>query len=565
MANRQNINEILEESMSVWRREGFDPCKSDDPNENESVFFKLQNDPVVRLLVGAVATQTDAIEKDIESFRQDVKDIYTDIAAPGSMLMPSASMGMLQTKKRHKVGTTNAESTRLDGNSVFYMLHDNGMEHIKYPFIPLLNITVFDLSVKSVEQLSRVRWKVELEENENVSSLDGLSIYIPKLRSCDGVKLFSNGEAVSVCNVYEYDRLPFVTPFLKGIQFSKNNMQSSAVQNLHDNLCCGISSYCIVDCGTNASSLLRVDGCIVLEIEFESDNVNDDFVLNEGDILLNCVPVFNAHIHKTSLSQSSPIQKLDLEEEYFLATVTPFANTTLSDAVIVRNVGTERMSPALWLKQMKHLMDYYDFEYNVMNHILDDKVEKLMRQFMSAVKETISKRNLEDKSKYMILRDRLVSSIDVDWISTSGASANGLDVKTKIECASAELDDEGTKLITRTMGGRDAVMDRQMKQYIMQYYQLSRDRIVSKSDIILFCRFKLQQLFDLKEKDVKEMRIRNDVYNSRDGFYERLLVVEIKVKKGCVDVCQAQMSLERMIKSRTMSTTTIRVAISEID
>jgi len=98
----------------------------------------------------------------------------------------------------------------------------------------------------------------------------------------------------------------------------------------------------------------------------------------------------------------------------------------------------------------------------------------------------------------------------------------------------------------------------------MQYYQQSRDRIVTKSDIVVFCRHKLSEYFRIGTAELFDINLRPDIINTSDGFYERVLVVDIRVRRGVVDVESVQLAMERMIQLRTVGTSVIRVAIHEV-
>ena len=110
MKNQQNVNELLDRAIEVWRREGLDPRDSD------TEFYNLQNDPLTRLLLGAVLHQTDLIRDDIDSFKDDVVERYVDLGIPSYLLQPIPAIGMMQTGKSHKVGLENQMPTRLDAS-----------------------------------------------------------------------------------------------------------------------------------------------------------------------------------------------------------------------------------------------------------------------------------------------------------------------------------------------------------------------------------------------------------------------------------------------------------------
>lgn len=550
MAKRQDINDTIEKVLSVWDREGIGGMDLVD----------LQNDPVARLLLGAVNHQANILSENVDTFQNETIEKMVELCAPQYLMQPIPAIGMMQTGKRHKTGFSNNETTRIDDSVYFAVSNSASASGTKYTFIPLIEISVFDLTVRTVTQTVNNRWKVELEEKEPVISLEGLSLYMPGLHTSRSIRVYSEGWPIELAKISDFDTLPFVKPFLDGMRYSKNAMQFATLQNIHDNLCCHVDNYCVViDHGVH--QIHRQDGCIVIEIEI--DEAPSGYTLHEDNLMVNCVPVINAEKNSTTLSWSHPIQRLDLYGKSIVSLL-PVQNDIVSEEpVVLRSVGTERMSPILWMQQMKRLIDYYDSEYVILNEVLNPKFMGTATQFMSVLKETMKKTDIDNQSVYLVLRDKNVTSVDARWLTTDGLRANGLDKRSHVEVSTSELDSDKTRLVHKTMGGKDAIKDFETRKSCLQYWQLTRDRIVSKSDLILFCRFKLREKYGIRSESIRDMRIRIVVSNDNDGFYERVLVVEIVVSSDAIDdsVQTISSSLERMIATRNASTSKVRVLL----
>ena len=561
-------DELMKEAIAVWHKEGMDPTDSDTP------LYNLHNDPITKLLLGAVNYQSNSISDDISSFRHDLADECLDLAAPYYLSAPIPAIGMLQTAKGRTMGLKNNERTILDGDISFTFSKDIGTKRISFPFMPLLSIAVMDLTIRSVEKVERNRWRLEIEDMENVKNLEGLSFYIPKLENAvatsnfrnvdsvydDSIRIFVGDKSLPVCNIYDFDKLPFVSKFLNGMMFSKNAMQCNVLQNIQDSFCCNISNYCIVDRYEEEISIPHRDGCVILDIELPV--LDDGIELSSNDILLNCVPIINVESHTNNLTQHNPIQPIELDDGFFLTTLAA-DDSCNNDSFSVRRVATSRMSPEQWAVRMSQLIDHYNAQHNVMHHLLDDKLVQAMQPFLISLKQSLDKQKIQDYGIFLVLKNKMQSSISASWLSTLGKMANDIEKNSKPQCSSSELDSDRTKLITSTSGGRDPITDSNIRQRAMRYYQLSRDRIVSKSDLVAFCRHKLSSMFSLSSADILETRIYDTVRNSSEGFYERLLIVDIKVKQGCIDTHRASNSLERMIRFRTVSPMPIKVVINE--
>lgn len=561
------IDELMKEAIAVWHREGMDPTDSDTP------LYNLHNDPITKLLLGAVNYQSNSISDDIASFRHDLADECLDLAAPDYLFAPIPAIGMLQTAKGRTMGLKNNERTLLDGDVSFMFSKDVGTKRVSFPFMPLLSIAVMDYAVRSVVKVERNRWRLEIEDMENAKKLEGLSFYIPALEKAivrnenhygtreydDRIKIYAGDTSLPVCNISDFDRLPFVSKFMNGLMFSKNAMQCNVLQNIQDSFCCNISNFCVVDRYDEEIPIPHRDGCIILDIVLPELDASID--LSANDILLNCVPIVNVESHSTDLTQYNPVQPIELDDGFFLTTIADDSNN--DDSFAVRKVATSRMSPEQWSVRMCQLIDHYNAQHNVMQHLLDDKLNQAMQTVLVSLKQSLEKQRDPNYGIYLVLKNKMQTSVSASWLSTLGKMANDIEVDLKPQCSSSELDSDRSKLVTKTSGGRDPITDSNTRQRAMRYYQISRDRIVSKSDLVTFCRHKLVSMFSLSSADIQETRIYDTVRNSSEGFYERLLVVDIKVRQGSIDTYRASNALERMIRFRTVSPTPVKVIINE--
>lgn len=553
MKRNNNVNEILEQVIAVWRTEGADP------KETDTAFYNIQNDPVTRLLLSAITHQTNLLSDDLDDFIGNLLEEYMELGIPEHLLQPIPAVGMIQTAKRHKVGCCNEAATWINADTHFIISAGKNNNHAQFNFLPLLEIAVYDLNIHSIQYIGKSAWHVVLEDQEGLSSLKGLSIFIPRAHKCREMKLFSNGRNISTCDINGIERLPFIEPFLSTIHYSKNIYQLSTIQVLFDSICCHANSYCIVDDTIGVESLQYSNGCIEFDIELmgESEELN----LKKEDILINCTPVFNADPHLVTLSQEKPLYRLDLRGCQLLSVIPAATEMEYKDTVVVRSVGTERMSLNQWQTRMKRLIDYYDSEYNILKTVVEEKILNTLQQFISGIHDTIKEKMDGNDAIYLILKERLLPSIDVLWYSTRGKESNGLGPDATVNVLTAELDSSQTRLITKTSGGHDTITNREKRHRALNYWQPSRDRIISRMDIIAFCRYKLTSFFDIADNNIKDIRLRPDVVIMPDGLYERVIVADIHLTCTTINVEETAIVLERMIKSRTCGLSTILVSI----
>ena len=551
--NRPDVNELIKAAISIWRNEGKDAI------DGNSDFFNLQNDPVTRLLIGAIAHQSGLISEDIEGFRQDVVEELLNLAAPEYLFQSIPAVGFMQTVKAKRVGMSNEDSTRLDETVSFTVTQDGQEKREKYSFMPIVEITVFDLKVQTISPIGKNKWRIELAENEPISNLSGLSFFLPRIKGCSRIKLTSGNVEMDCCCLSDFERLPYVATFMAGMGHSKSASQLATLQNLYDRICLCANNYCIINESIPSGQIARHDGCIVLEMELEG--VDNNIGLRPEDILLNCFPVSNVGIHSTSLSQESPLQRLNPSDGEFVTLVTDTDSIAKEDSVVVRHVGTSRMTPVVWMQRMKRLLDYYDSEYNMVRNAIDAKYDSVMQQFVAALRETVKGGLPNDEATYLVLKDRLVPSITAKWLTSSGSKVNDLNPTHKIQPSTAQLDAEQTRFVVLPQGGRDIVSNREERHNAIQYHVQSRGKIVSKSDIVAFCRYVLGDVFAIKSDSIESIRIKPIIQNTAEAFYERVLLVEIQLRGDFQDGQKMASALERMMASRTVGASIIRVTI----
>lgn len=551
MEKHQDINSVIREVIELWRNENRDATDSG------SDFYDLQKDPVTQLLVGAVAHQSSLLSDEANAFEQNLIDNFINLCAPAYHLQATPAVGMLQTMKKHVVGKENSQPTCLDEKFSFLVESKNETSKLVLSFMPLLNVSIYDMKVQSVTPLGNSRWHVEVAENEPIANLRGLALYLPNIPTCKRIIMHIGGTTVDICNISDFERLPFVPSFMGSVGIYKSASQMATLQNVYDRMCLCSNNYAIVDQDITSDMLMRRDGCIGMDIELVG--IPDDFPLTSAHLKLNCVPVCDLSVRHTTLSQNQPIQRIDTKGTFFMA----LANDLQSwnNAVSVRQVGASRMTPSEWLQRMKGLMEFYDSQYAIIHNTIDPKFDNILQQFLTAIREAVKRDYPIADVLYMVLRDRTIESLDVRWMSTTGAVANGIIPETKAKSSSAELDDDATFFVSTTWGGQNPMDNRESKLEAMQYHMQTRDKIISRADIIAFCQHKLNRLFSVNLEDIKSIRVNDVLQNSSEGFFERIQIVDIHVSTSDIDYSLIETALERMIASRKAGASTIRVKI----
>lgn len=557
MANNNDTNNILNEIKHVWSAEGLSA------NLADNNFKALLDDPAVRLLVGAVLHQSALLTDEINSFQSELTNSLIDFCGPSTLFQSSPAVGILQTAKRIKRGLTDEETSIIDDKTVFTITPNPQSKKDRFSFIPILETAVLPVEIRNVEQIAHNGWRISLEEKEPIESLAGLSFYFPQSISYGTFKLYSNGESINCANLHELDRLPFSKSFLYGVPFSKNTMQYVTLQTIHDKLCCCASDFFVVLNDKTASNICRQNGLIIVDIKLE--NSNSVIQLSDQNTLINCIPVINATPHTNSLSKQHPLESFILKDEDFLALLPSNEFPDIQNHISIRTTGSIRMGHQLWMKRMVSLLDQYNADHILLKETLGNKLELLTEVFLPMLREKIENDSNWGQEFCLSLNDKSIDSINVTWLSTQGAKANGLDHTALVNTSAPFIDDDNgrTKLVTTTIGGSDAVDDLEKKKALTKSYLIANDRIVTKSDLVIFCKQSLHNIFNLSDDDIIEMRSENKIIKNEHGLYERALILYIFIRPDCINIEQTENYLQRMIKSRTTSATPILINLVE--
>jgi hypothetical protein len=115
-----------------------------------------------------------------------------------------------------------------------------------------------------------------------------------------------------------------------------------------------------------------------------------------------------------------------------------------------------------------------------------EELENMMDEFRMIVQKS-DERILKDHH-YAVLKknNQGVKKVELKYLTTSGASANGIKKGEKATKIPITLDNNKTTLLLETKGGCDSVNDEAQKDNIAKYYFQTKDRLVTSADIIIF-------------------------------------------------------------------------------
>lgn len=572
----QDAGELLKEALALWRKEGYL-----DSDEKNGQFYNIENDPVVKLIMAAFAHQTNRITEEIFRFEDNILNEIIEKVIPYNLIKPVPAFSIIQTTKDKKADYECFASEE----TPFIFEKEKGKKEA-YQFIPLLKIKIINAQISTAKKIDKNKFSVTLVCNEPITDLSGISLYFSKNNFSD-LSVSINNNSLPLIKPFDYEKLPFTEWFnIESIFFDKSLLYGSAeywrdifvTQNIQIYI---VDKYDAKKIGIDKNSIDMV-------FEFTS---GADIDFDANDIKINCVPIVNVEKLSETLSPDKPIKKIadeksikqatdNVEEIQKMAGQKQFLNLLASgvsdykrDAFTLRRFGMERFNRNEFLQQIntiynRYISDYYVFMDNA--GLRDgDKLKKLNLALKDVIDE-IKKDAPLNYGIYLILNqsDSLTEqneSIDVSYLLTDGVLANGIKPESEIRTASVIFDKKATQLLRETSGGKDQETNLEIKKNIAQYNFLTKDRLVTKSDIRAFCYKELSSRYSIKKELIEKVEIRNEIESSAQGKF-KIILIEIQFKKttGAIknsDFSIIENQLKKMIEIRSTNLFPIQVKV----
>jgi hypothetical protein len=583
-SGHQDADELLKEALSLWKKDGY----YDDDNEN-SQFYNIAKDPIVKLFMIALAHQTNNIKDEIFRFKENLLEEFTEKIIPYYLIKPIPAFSIIQTAKEDSIENdcfTSAE-TQFILEKEKVRGRAGGKEKDKFLFIPLLKTKIIKAKISSIQKQDRNRFSVTMSCNEPVNDLSGVSFYFTANRFTD-VSISINGKQLPLIKPNDYENLPFTEWFDgKNMLFDQTTIYGSgefwmdifAVNNIQ---------YFIVDKYDPQKISVGYDSNIEMIFEFTTSDTNINF--DQHNLKINCVPIVNVEKQSVSLSSDEPIRKIateknnaiikdsdeenpdSMEQKQFLNLLAPLQSDYERNDFVLRRFGMERFNKNELLLQInsilnKYTSDYYAFMDN--NELKDGGKIKNLSLALKEVADEIKKQENPGYGIYLVLNQsdtlsELRKSIEVSYLLTDGYRANGINTNSVVG-TSIQFDTQATRLLTETTGGNDMEINYELKKNIAQYYFLTKDRLVTKSDIRSFCYKELMVRLKINKESIEKIDIRNEFEQSSQGRV-RYILVEIQLKKTQStshrdDIGVFEIQLKKMIEIRSTNLFPVQVKI----
>lgn len=560
---RQRADELLRKAIEVWQ-------KSDQSDRFEG----MENDPVVSLLITALAYQANETESELEQMKADVLEEFASALTPYDVGHAIPASVVVETALNKDL-----TEMEIDASHVFTLKDSSAT------FLPLLHTRLLNATVRKITRLDGRRWKVSLTFKSPVDNLSGFCFAIRNMNFSDVT--VSVGEQV----------LPLIKPWNLGniplsACFDTDAMLYNRTQTLNPSslpldlfASQNVRLFTIRD---HPLARLRIGETDSLDLVFEFSGTPENFVFDSGSLSLNTVLLVNAEQHTVTLTAAAPVARVagydsqvadrEAGSRQFLHMLRPSEDQFFGDVpVAVRRMAADRFNQGALVKLLDNLINKYYSDYYAFQHLQNMAVDKtiyaltgLLSQLLQAARRDGMR---SQPGVYMMLSPSQrnysqQTTLDISYLTTMGASVNELLKDGAVLQPPSGLDGVATRMITDAMPGVDEIRDAKGEASLRRYFMVTHDRLVTPSDIRQFCYYALQTRYGIGHDMVKSIYVqhRQQPEHRLSGYeivVEVILVENSFIKRGFADkISQTEMLLQKLMQVRTTNIYPLRVNIT---
>lgn len=504
-------------------------------------------DPIARMMLVALLHESQKIQDTIDSVSEKILDHFCENFIPRKNVnaMPAVALVAPSFKKGKDSETTVV-------NSGVSFTYKNAGSKTAIEYLPLFKNTLIPYdevyvitknrmtsNTKTIEvsiEKDNIVW-VGINTKSELESLKGFSLFI---KGCDTVipkkiSVLSNDTTeLQFCSMHRLEDIDMLEPFdaqqATGKFMSILKYWKELLQDLHNG-----SLYYITDEIKDRDVFKRKtfprffqnwlenevldcfnENTLWLQIEYP-----ENYVVPENcSVILNTLPIVNISVNTVTLTQSSPIAKLQKQEDSFFVQVLETSNSThkqgfgmSSEEIVIRDFDAACYNNGDLYRDVRNLYnhfveDYYAFiEYNGLK---DGEDIKRLKELINKIGKSVGSQNHKynfDSGTYVMKNINQYPptlSTKVSYITTQGEIGNSLQVfpegekDHKLECKKMPVIEQNVPVVIGAIGGRDKA-DADSRYEQVRYYSLTNDRLYTKMDIEAYVRKELVSIYGKEE------------------------------------------------------------------
>lgn len=534
---RQRAERLIADTMELWQQ-----------SDKSEYIEGLQTDPVFRMLLNILAYQANEFDSEIEQLKVDILDEFEQMltAGEGGKAIPASVA--IETSIRGSI-----PYVELNSDQTFSI---GKTEKGAFSFVPVLKTRVMNVAIDSVTRLDNRRWLVKLNLEGGVRNLSGMSFAIDSTNYHGlHVSMVNSGGELPLISASDYANMPMADAF--SIDTMLYNRQQAVATSCRSNML-----PCSVYTGMDLLARQDVSMYVVddmndiepspaLDLLFEFDAIGDDFVFNASRLHVNVVLLANATIGTTTVSATEPVSRIagsgenNRQSVQFLHLLCPSQDSVYGSlSMQVRRINADRFNHGRMSRLLNNLITRYNSDYYAFmetgEKTLGKTIHNLRRELKNLVTQSESKAGRSFEGVYVILNhvksqllvdangNNVNPTLSVRYLTTNGAEANVLCDSTLNIVAPDLLDSAKTKAIMPMQQGYDEVFDTEALRSESRYMLSTEDRLVTPSDIKMFCQNEMLVHFGLVRTMINGIRI-NRQQKDIGTYHTYEIVVEIRI------------------------------------
>ncbi len=473
---QRRVAELSNKVLSIWALEG--KWEKDNPN---APLYGMERDPLVNLLLTALAYQELQIEADINRFRSGMVDELEEAMLPYHLTKAAPAIVMMSTAK----AKGNPERCVVGDGTSFTLRKESFRERTTINFCPLFESNIIGATVTGLEQLPDGRWKLTLAVEDEKADLGGVGFFFKGMAFDDLVMRLGDKE-INLIKPWEYDRFPMSPDFSFWSMAYNKSLLFGTNEQWFDLWAEQPMQYYMVE---PYDAVVLPQGTVELILDFVGLRTTN---IGTGNVCINSFPVVNVNKRSFALTPSEPIVKIADDKDYFLNLVGQPDTIGEADKFILRRYGCERFGFSELLRladtlQKRNSTDFY--AYQEISALKDGEKMRKLKVLLKDILNDIRGEVMPKSGVYALLKGdaQIEVSIPLKALYTDGSRANGVESGSVVLEAPSDFDLGQTCVLTTSMGGRDEVVNTEERRMLSHYYALTNDKLVTRSDLKAFC------------------------------------------------------------------------------
>ncbi len=417
------------------------------------------------------------------------------------------------------------------------------------------------------------------DENADLSSI---GIFLDDVKIQD-LNIYWGDEKIPLIKPWEYERFPLNPWFSEPNVLYNKAMMFSAPELWADLWASRNINFYMVD-----SQYHQPINESAISLIFEFVGVTSSFTFGEENLVINSFPIVNVVKKEFSLSQSNPLVKIadesgwEIEEELNVRTphgVLPdnshqdyFMHLIMDDdismddfdRIVIRRFGNERFN----LNELVNLAnelnkryesDFYAFQQvnGLQNSDKSRRLEIVLKDILNVVKES----GVPRSGVYALMKrspGSVMGVVKLSALFTDGAYANDIDRVSSV-VPPKNFEKKETRLLMRTVGGKEELTDREEKKMLTKYYLQTHDRIVTRADLKAFC----IRFFTQNGMKNAVMEVVSTIERRKGNAVQKVVIhLDPQIVKRNEDIPLLLSQLQKMVTTRSAGITPIEINVA---